>query len=140
MAVAPVLTLYRGGAAPVELLRAIEDAKRSLGELAQTMADSDQLREPVTKLAEALERRWHQRELGRIRASRQEESAEADAVEEFLPVVIEDGREIGRREHVNICSTHEQANDEAERRAESARRTNPTARADAAPSGRAVGA
>jgi hypothetical protein len=50
------------------------------------------------------------------------------AHEEFLPVVIEDGRESGRRERVNICSTREQASDEAARLAARARRTNPTAR------------
>ena len=29
--------------------------------------------------------------------------------EEFLPIVIEDGREIGRRERVDICSSYERA-------------------------------
>jgi hypothetical protein len=29
--------------------------------------------------------------------------------EEFLPIVIEDGRELGRRERVDICSTYERA-------------------------------
>jgi hypothetical protein len=63
----------------------------------------------------------------------------ADRVDEFLPVVIEDGREIGQREHVNICSTYERAMETAASLAARARRTNPTARGAAAAPRRAVG-
>jgi hypothetical protein len=34
--------------------------------------------------------------------------------EEFLAIVIEDGREVGRRERVDICSTYERALADAE--------------------------
>jgi hypothetical protein len=50
------------------------------------------------------------------------------AVEEFLPVVIEQDREVGGRERVDICSTYEQAIEEADERAARMSRTEPTAR------------
>ena len=52
-----------------------------------------------------------------------------DAVEEFLPVLIENGREVGVRERVDICSTYEQALEEATERAARMNRTEPIARA-----------
>jgi hypothetical protein len=51
------------------------------------------------------------------------------AVEEFLPVIIEQDREVGARERVDICSTYEQAIEEASERAARMSRTEPTARA-----------
>lgn len=52
-----------------------------------------------------------------------------DAVEEFLPIVIERAREVGRRERVDVCTTYEQAIEVAGERAARMRRTEPTARA-----------
>jgi len=45
--------------------------------------------------------------------------------EEFLPIVIEDGRELGRRERVDICSTYERALADAEQFAERCNRSGP---------------
>jgi len=45
--------------------------------------------------------------------------------EEFLPIVIEDGRELGRRERVDICSTYERALADAERFAARCNRSGP---------------
>jgi hypothetical protein len=45
--------------------------------------------------------------------------------EEFLPIVIEDGREIGRRERVDICSTYERALADAQQRAANWNRSGP---------------
>jgi hypothetical protein len=52
-----------------------------------------------------------------------------DAVEEFLPVVIENDHEIGCRERVDACSTYAQAIERAAELAARMRRTEPTARA-----------
>jgi hypothetical protein len=45
--------------------------------------------------------------------------------EEFLAIVIEDGREIGRRERVDICSTYERALADAEQFAARCNRSGP---------------
>jgi hypothetical protein len=45
--------------------------------------------------------------------------------EEFLPIVIEDGRELGRRERVDICSTYERALADAEEFAARCNRSGP---------------
>jgi hypothetical protein len=45
--------------------------------------------------------------------------------EEFLPIVIEDGREVGRRERVDICSTYERALANAEQFAARCNRSGP---------------
>jgi hypothetical protein len=45
------------------------------------------------------------------------------------PVLIEQGREVGRRERVDICSTYEKALEEAAERAARMTTTEPTARA-----------
>jgi hypothetical protein len=45
--------------------------------------------------------------------------------EEFLAIVIEDGREVGRRERVDICSTYERALADAEQFAARCNRSGP---------------
>jgi len=45
--------------------------------------------------------------------------------EEFLGIVIEDGREYGRRERVDTCSTHERALADAQQRAARCNRSGP---------------
>ncbi len=45
--------------------------------------------------------------------------------EEFLGIVIEDGRELGRRERVDICSTYERALADAKQRAANWNRSGP---------------
>jgi hypothetical protein len=45
--------------------------------------------------------------------------------EEFLGIVIEDGRERGRRERVDICSTYERALADAQQRAARWNRSGP---------------
>jgi hypothetical protein len=45
--------------------------------------------------------------------------------EEFLGIVIEDGRELGRRERVDICSTYEWALADAEQWAARCNRSGP---------------
>jgi hypothetical protein len=45
--------------------------------------------------------------------------------EEFLGIVIEDGRELGRRERVDICSTYERALADAKQRAVWCNRSGP---------------
>jgi hypothetical protein len=45
--------------------------------------------------------------------------------EEFLPIVIEDGREVGRRERVDICSTYERALADAKQFAARCNRSGP---------------
>jgi hypothetical protein len=51
---APVLTLHRGGADPVEQARLVNEAQRALRALADALPASDRLRYPVGKLADAL--------------------------------------------------------------------------------------
>lgn len=46
-------------------------------------------------------------------------------IEEFLGIVIEDGRELGRRERVDICSTYERALADAEQFAARRNRSGP---------------
>jgi hypothetical protein len=45
--------------------------------------------------------------------------------EEFLPIVIEDGRELGRRERVDICSSYERALADAQQFAARCNRSGP---------------
>jgi hypothetical protein len=45
--------------------------------------------------------------------------------EEFLGIVIEDDREVGRRERVDVCSTYERALADAQQRAANWNRSGP---------------
>jgi hypothetical protein len=82
---ATVLTLHRGGAHPAEIARLVAEAEEVLSELEDALPASDQLREPVGLMADALAVRRSRQDLQATRAERDAIKDEIERAREYPP-------------------------------------------------------